>query len=46
MRDKYKSFKLGDSKKGGKWTSEEDGKLFTLVQEYLEARPVSVFLLR
>ena len=40
VRDKYKSFRLGDAKKEGKWTPEEEGKLATLVQEYLDNRPV------
>ncbi len=40
VRDKYKSFKLGDAKKQGKWTPEEEGKLANLVQEYFDARPV------
>ncbi|BDA51084.1 probable cyclin-D-binding Myb-like transcription factor 1 at C-terminar half [Coccomyxa sp. Obi] len=39
VRDKYKSMKLGDARKEGKWTPEEEGKLAKLVQEYLDARP-------
>lgn len=39
VRDKCRALKLGEAKRQGGWSAEEEGKLTTLVTRYLEERP-------
>ena len=39
VRDKFRTLKLGDARKAGAWTPEEEGKLTELVSNYLAKRP-------
>ena len=39
VRDKYRIIRLGDARKSGAWSPEEEGKLTNLVTTYLAERP-------